>query len=438
MKKKLLFAAMLALGAAPAVATAAPVYAAEGSGSDETTAIATEKEYCDLQDSIAAAIGKIDETYAAVKAKYPESEVLGSLEYTRKELQTMAENVKIAYSEGALTSDQVAKYQAVVKEYIEGLAGAEEQAEIAEYQATVTQHYMAANAAVGEAMDGLDASVANHYADAFYAFYADMNSILGKSYEATTAEEFKAICAEFDAVAAKAKTLAETAASAAKLVKDINVILAGLDGQIEKVKADFPEYDLSATTEAADYWKGIAAEFAAAPAEGKEPYTADEVADFATNFGWFSVGVEDLYGQAQLESYMAKFNEKYSPVSTKIYELEERLSEECPHVMETYYTQLDDLSYELTQLYMQIAYSESMTQEEFDKILATVEEIGAEADKIFAEAQTAEDKIVTGINGVSADSVSADADAYTINGVRVNAKTAKGLVIINGKKVVLK
>ncbi len=204
------------------------------------------------------------------------------------------------------------------------------------------------------------------------------------------------------------------------------------------MKKDFPDYDLSATTEAADYWKAIVGEFAAAPAEGKKPYTADEVADLATNFGWFLEGVGDLYGQAQMEEYMAQFNAKNSVVSAKIWELQERLYEECPHVIETYYNQLDDLNYELTQMYMQIAYAQSMTQEEFDKILARVEEIGAEADKVFAEAKAAEDKIATGINGVSADSVSSDTDAYTINGVRVNAKTAKGLVIINGKKVVLK
>ncbi len=44
----------------------------------------------------------------------------------------------------------------------------------------------------------------------------------------------------------------------------------------------------------------------------------------------------------------------------------------------------------------------------------------------------------SGINGISAETASSDVKAYTIGGVRVNAKTAKGVVIINGKKVVLK
>ena len=42
----------------------------------------------------------------------------------------------------------------------------------------------------------------------------------------------------------------------------------------------------------------------------------------------------------------------------------------------------------------------------------------------------------TGINGITVET--ADGKAYTVNGVRVDAKKAKGIVIIGGKKVVKK
>ena len=52
----------------------------------------------------------------------------------------------------------------------------------------------------------------------------------------------------------------------------------------------------------------------------------------------------------------------------------------------------------------------------------------------MAEAKKAE-FASTGINGISADNASV-AEAYTIGGVRVDAKAAKGIVIIGRKKVV--
>ncbi len=441
MKKNLLFAVMLAIGAAPAVATtatAAPVYASEEGDSEDGSQVgsATTDEYNDLIDSIDAAITKLEKLHATVEAKYPESSVLGSLTYTISELNEMKTKVTKAYTDATLTSDEVAKYQATVKEYVEGLADAEAQAALEEYQVVANKHYYAANDSVNRYLEQLDETVANHYTDAFYDFSADMSSILTEMYSATTAEEFEAICAKFDSIATEAKTLYETAEAAATLVKDINITLSELDEQDKKVQEDFPEYDRSYMLEAADYWKGIAAEFAAAPAEGKKPYTAEEIARYADNLEYFAEEVNGYYTQAQQDEYMAQFYEKYLPADTKLTEIMGTIDSECPNVKDTYYSQVEELSAELSNMYFQL-YMTTPSKEEFEKMLARVDEIVKEAEAILAQAQNAE-KIATGINGVSADAASADADAYTLGGVRVNGKSAKGVVIINGKKVVKK
>ncbi len=441
MKKNLLFAVMLAIGAAPAVATtatAAPVYASEEGDSEDGSKVgsATTEEYQDLIDSIDAAITKLEKLQASIEAKYPESSVLGSLTYTISELNEMKTEVTKAYTNATLTSDEVAKYQATVKEYVEGLADAEAQAALEEYQVKVNQHYMAANDSVNRYLEQLDATVANHYTDAFYDFSAGMSTIFTEMYSASTAEEFEAICAKFDSIADEAKTLYETAEAAATLVKNINITLSELEEEDKKVQADFPEYDRSYMLDAAEDWKSIVAEFAAAPAEGKKPYTAEEIERYADNLEYFEEEVEDYYNQAQKDEYMAQYNAVYLPASDKLTEIMGTIDSECPTVKDNYYGKVEILYYELSDMYFQL-YMTTPTSEEFALMLTRVEEIVKLAEDILAQAQNAE-KIATGINGVSADAVSSDADAYTLGGVRVNGKSAKGVVIINGKKVVKK
>ncbi len=441
MKKNLLFAVMLALGAAPAVATtatAAPVYASEEGDSEDGSQVgsATTEEYGELIDSIEAAITKLEKLHATIEAKYPESSVLGSLTYTISELKEMQAKATEAYTNATLTSDEVAKYQATVKEYVEGLADAEAQAALEEYQVVANKHYMAANDSVNRYLEQLDATVANHYTDAFYDFSADMNNVFAEMYSASTAEEFEAICAKFDSIADEAKTLYETAEAAAVLVKNINITLSELEEQDKKVQEDFPEYDRSYMLDAAEDWKAIVAEFAAAPAEGKKPYTAEEIQRYADNLEYFEEEVEGYYAQAQQDEFMAQFYEKYLPADTKLTEIMGTIDSECPNVKGTYYSQVEELSAELSNMYFQL-YMTTPSKEEFAEMLARVDEIVKEAEAILAQAQNAE-KIATGINGVSADAASSDADAYTLGGVRVNGKSAKGVVIINGKKVVKK
>lgn len=433
MKKHLLFAAMLAMGAAAAVATTqvAPYYAA---AEEETSTSATEAEYNALQKAVEDAVAKMDSLSAAVAEKYPESYVLTSLAETKTALQAIGEEAKSKYTAGTLTSEEVTAYMATVKEYSEGMDGAMAAAELEEYQSQVYSHYSSANNAVATAMD-MPESVANYYYNSVDSLYPEMNTLYMQSNEATTVEEFQKIFDGFDAIAGKADSLAETISAAAELVDSINATLDSLSKQVDKVKEDFPDYDLSYTEESASYWQAFVDEFKSAPAEGKSPYNLEDIERYATNFEWFKEEADDLYTTAQKDEFMAQFNAKYSPVSSEIDELMNvRLYEECPHVMADYYNKFDDLLAELSQMYMQVYYG--VTQEELDTILARIDAIKTEAEKLYAEAEAKE--IATGINAVSAEKVSAE-KVFTMDGKAVeSSKGLKGAYIVNGKKVILK
>lgn len=75
------------------------------------------------------------------------------------------------------------------------------------------------------------------------------------------------------------------------------------------------------------------------------------------------------------------------------------------------------------------------TQEQFNTMMARIDEILREAQKIVDEAKEAE-KVATGISGITVSEAVKAGKVYSIDGKRVS-KSAKGLVIINGKKVIL-
>ena len=74
----------------------------------------------------------------------------------------------------------------------------------------------------------------------------------------------------------------------------------------------------------------------------------------------------------------------------------------------------------MSQMYMKI-YQEDLTQEQFNVMLA----------RIDAE------KVATGISDITVNKAVKAGKVYSLDGKRVS-KSAKGLVIINGKKVILK
>lgn len=437
MKKQLLFAAMLMLSAAPAVSvSAAQPFAA---AAEEGQTLATQEQYDALQKSISDLQQNIDAMLKDINEKYADAEdTKGSLEFNKTSLSDMAAEVKDKFSAGTLTAAEVESYQAQVAEMAEGLKDAVKNAEQEVYSFQVNTHYQNASMHKSECLGKVPENVQNYYAPSFDDLDADMMQVympvmMGGPIE--SAEKAKEMCAQFDAISAKADALLNSAVQAGALVDDITETLASLDEKLAKVKADFPEYDLSMMQESAGYWKNFAAEFAQAPAEGTAPYTEKQIADYAQNFGYFKESAAGVYAEAQKDEWMAQFNAKYTPASEKMNELVSILDAQCPIVGSKYFTLLDDLNVELNQMYMSL-YMGELTQETFDKMMARIDAILVEAQKIVDEAIEAE-KVATGISDITVNKTVKAGNVYSLDGKRVS-KSAKGLVIINGKKVVLK
>ena len=437
MKKQLLFAAMLMLSAAPAISvSAAQPFAA---AAEEGQTLATQEQYDALQKSISDLQQNIDAMLKEINEKYADAEdTKGSLEFNKSSLSDMAAEVKDKFAAGTLTAAEVKSYQAQVAEMAEGLKDAVKNAEQEVYSFQVNTHYQNASMHKSECLGKVPENVQNYYAPSFDDLDAEMMQVympvmMGGPIE--SAEKAKEMCAQFDAISAKADSLVASAKLAGALVDSITATLDSLGAEIAKVKKDFPEYDLSMMQESSEYWKNFAAVFAQAPAEGTAPYTEKQIAEYAENFGFFKQSALGVYAEAQKDEWTAQFNAKYTPASEKMNELLSTLDTQCPTVGSKYFTQLDDLNAELTQMYMSL-YMGELTQETFDKMMARIDAILVEAQKIVDEAIEAE-KVATGISDITVNKAAKAGNVYSLDGKRVS-KSAKGLVIINGKKVVLK
>lgn len=437
MKKQLLFAAILMLSAAPAISvSAAQPFAA---AAEEGQTLATEEQYNTLQDSIYKLRQSIEAMLEEINEKYADAEdTKNSLEYNKESLDDMAAEVKEKFSAQTLTVADVENYQAQVAEMAEGLKDAVKNAEQEVYSFQVNTHYQNASMHKSECLGKVPENVQNYYAPSFDDLDADMMQVympvmMGGPIE--SAEKAKEMCNQFDAISAKADTLLAASKKASTLLDDITATLASLDVEIAKIKKDFPEYDLSAVNESAEYWKNLAAEFAQAPADPTAPYTESKIDGFVESFGYFKVNISDLYAQAQKDEWMAQFNAKYYPASQKMDELVSTLDTQCPTVKDQFFTKLDDLNVEMSQMFMKL-YQEDLTQEQFDKMMARIDAILLEAQNIVNQALEAE-KVATGISDITVNKAAKAGNVYSLDGKRVS-KSAKGLVIINGKKVVLK
>ena len=437
MKKQLLFAAMLMLSAAPAISvSAAQPFAA---AAEEGQTLATQEQYDALQKSITDLQQNIDAMLKEINEKYADAEdTKNSLEFNKTSLSDMAAEVKDKFAAGTLTAAEVESYQAQVTEMAEGLKDAVQSAEQEVYSFQVNTHYQNASMHKSECLGQVPENVQNYYAPSFDDLDADMMQIympimMGGPIE--SAEKAKEMCDQFDAISAKADSLVASAKLAGALVDSITATLDSLGAEIAKVKKDFPEYDLSMMQESSEYWKNFAAVFAQAPAEGSAPYTEKQIAEYAESFGYFKESALGVYAEAQKDEWTAQFNAKYTPASEKMNELLSTLDTQCPTVGSKYFTQLDDLNAELTQMYMSL-YMGELTQETFDKMMARIDAILVEAQKIVDEAIEAE-KVATGISDITVNKTVKAGNVYSLDGKRVS-KSAKGLVIINGKKVVLK
>lgn len=437
MKKQLLFAAMLMLSAAPAVSvSAAQPFAA---AAEEGQTLATAEEYAALQKSIADLQQNIDGMLNDINEKYADAEdTKNSLNYNKSSLEEMAAEVKAKYDAKTLTAAEVDSYQAAVADMAEGLKDAVKNAEQEVYSFQVNTHYQNAAMHKSECLGQVPENVQNYYAPAFDELDAEMVQVympFMMDSHIESAEQAKKMCDQFDAISKKADALLAASKKASTLLDDITATLASLDAEIAKIKKDFPEYDLSAVNESAEYWKNLAAEFAQAPADPTAPYTESKIDGFVESFGYFKVNISDLYAQAQKDEWMAQFNAKYYPASQKMDEYISTLDSECPTVKDEYLAKLDDLNVEMSQMFMKL-YQEDLTQEQFNAMLARIDAILAEGQKIVDEAKEAE-KVATGISGITVSEAVKAGKVYSIDGKRVS-KSAKGLVIINGKKVILK
>ncbi|MEI3052457.1 MAG: hypothetical protein V8T35_03715 [Prevotella sp.] len=437
MKKQLLFAAMLMLSAAPAISvSAAQPFAA---AAEEGQTLATQEQYDALQKSISDLQQNIDAMLKEINEKYADAEdTKNSLEFNKSSLSDMAAEVKDKFAAGTLTAAEVESDQAQVAEMAEGLKDAVKNAEQEVYSFQVNTHYQNASMHKSECLGQVPENVQNYYAPAFEELDADMMQVympimMGSPIE--SAEQAKEMCNQFDAVSKKADTLLAASKKASTLLDDITATLASLDAEIAKIKKDFPEYDLSAVNESAEYWKNLAAEFAQAPADPTAPYTESKIDGFVESFGYFKVNISDLYAQTQKDEWMAQFNAKYYPASQKMDELVSTLDTQCPTVKDQFFTKLDDLNVEMSQMFMKL-YQEDLTQEQFDKMMARIDAILLEAQNIVNQALEAE-KVATGISDITVNKAVKAGNVYSLDGKRVS-KSAKGLVIINGKKVVLK
>lgn len=437
MKKQLLFAAMLMLSAAPVVSvSAAQPFAA---AAEEGQTLATQKQYDALVKSIAEVQQNIDAMLKEINDKYPDAEdTKYSLNFNKESLDKIADEAKAKFEAKTLTAAEVESYQASVNEIADGIKNAVKNAAQEVYSFQVNTHYQNAAMHKSECLGQIPENVQNYYAPAFDELDADMMQVympvmMGTPVE--SAEKAKEMCDQFDAISKKADVLLAASKKASTLVDDITATLASLNEEIEKVKKDFPEYDLSAVKETAEYWKNLAAEFAQAPADPTAPYTEDKIDGFAQEFGYFKENVSGLYAQAQKDEWMAQFNAKYTPASQKMAEYISTLDSECPTVKDKYFTKLEDLDVEMSQMFMKL-YQEDLTQEQFDAMLARIDAILREAQKIVDEAKEAE-KVATGISNISVSEAVKAGKVYSIDGKRIS-KSAKGLVIINGKKVILK
>lgn len=428
---------MLMLSAAPAVSvSAAQPFAA---AAEEGQTLATQEQYDALVKSIADVQQNIDAMLKEINDKYPDAEdTKYSLNFNKESLDKIAEEAKAKFVAKTLTAAEVDSYQASVKEIAEGIKDAVKNAEQEVYSFQVNTSYQNAAMHKSECLGQVPENVQNYYAPAFDELDADMMQVympimMGSPVE--SAEQAKKMCDQFDAISKKADALLAASKKASTLLDDITATLASLDAEIAKIKKDFPEYDLSAVNESAEYWKNLAAEFAQAPADPTAPYTESKIDGFVESFGYFKVNISDLYAQAQKDEWMAQFNAKYYPASQEMDGLISQLNTECPTVKDKYFTKLDDLNVEMTQMYMKL-YQDELTQEQFDAMLARIDAILAEGQKIVDEAKEAE-KVATGISGITVSEAVKAGKVYSIDGKRVS-KSAKGLVIINGKKVILK
>jgi len=448
MKKHLLFAVMLAMGAAPAVATPV-VNGVFYEESSETSTPATEEEYNALVKSIEDLQKTIKAEIDEIETAYPLAETLpaalkGTLSTGDDNYPGLAEilsQVKAKYNAQTLTSKEVAAYQETVNQFAQGMTGESyEQAKVdaaAEHASGLMYQYAgAAKDKISEAGNGLEnyTNVKSYFVSALDDYVWQISS---KQYQGcATVEQAEALKKEFDAIADQAVALAANAQKAEDMVKDMKETLPAKLASINKGKEDFPDYGWDEIMEYGyDYWNGIFKTLTHDYDGEGDIYTASDIDALVENYGYFKD--EDPYASAQKEDWSTQYNAKYFPVSQRIEAINGILDAECSQeIAQKYMAKLEDLGIELTQNYFKLAMgNDPITEEDFNKLMARIDEIAAEAEKVLTDARA--EQQATGINGITINDAVKSGKAWTLDGKRTG-NSQKGIVIVNGKKIVLK
>lgn len=438
MKKHLLFAAMLALGATPSMATPVVNNVLSVSAASD---VAPEENYQLVMTNLLYLQETLQTELAELQEKFPLADTyIGAFQATltgEGGLEQTINEMKAKHDAGTLTSEELEKYKSLSIEWNETFCG-EGYKQIlvdAEAENATGLLYQYAN----ESLDKISAAE-EELPDLVYDYFSSAMDTYGSQIQAVqygtevkTAAEAEKYKPQFEELAAKAVAMADYAQDAADLVKDIKATLPGYEEQIEKGKKDFPDYDWETAQETVDYWKEIVKTLTDYVDEDAEIITKADMDDMVEYFSYFKE--ENVYEMAQKEAWQQEYSDKYYPISERISDIYVILDEECPDVAEKYMTQLDDLNAEMTQAMMKFYGDDPVTQEDVDKMMVRLDQIAQEVEDILAKAKA--EQLATGIHGVNAENADKDVQIYTLDGKRVNHAN-KGLYIKNGKKVVLK
>lgn len=265
MKKHLLFAAMLAIGATSAIAT--PVANMPAVTATDGT-LATEEEYQTLVKSIEDVQNDLQTKLTDVQTRYPLAEsLIGALKATLNgegSLDEILTEVKAKHDAGTLTSEEVKNYQTTVNSYSQTFSGesydqALKEAATEHYQGLLYQYAEEAKDKITEAEENLPDGVYDYYSSAMDAYGSEIDNLKWTS-EVTSEEQINDLKKQFNDLADKAVALAEAAPAANALLKEIKETLPTYKEQIAKGKNDFPDYDWETATEAVAYWQKLANE----------------------------------------------------------------------------------------------------------------------------------------------------------------------------------
>ena len=434
MKKHLLFAAMLTLSVAPAVATpvaSQPFYAAE----DNTATM--EESYQTLVKSINDLKQDLEAKASEIQEKYPDAEeTLGTIQFTLTGdggLGDLLTEINAKYEAKTLTAEEIATYQSTVATWADNFKNVVSVAETEHYKGEMQKAWQDATDKVSDAQAELPDNVYDYFSSAMDAAASDISTLYfnATSFTAESVAEYKT---KADEIAKKAIAVAAPAEAASGLVKDMKAFLPGNLEQINKGKVDFPDYDWDSVLEYGyDYWKGILDKLTDLYNEDDQVYTKADIDDFVEMFGYYQE--ENPYAAAQKEAWQGEYFDKYYPVSERISEINGILDQDCPTVAAKYMEKLEGLNEEMTQAANKFYTDDSITQDDFNTMIARVDEIAKEIEKILADAKAEE--IATGIEQISIEQLDKDAKVYTLDGKRVTI-VQKGLYIISGKKVILK